>query len=245
METPSSNVGDNEIDYNLLQVTDGLRDDLEELYNDECQKITIIYAYLSRCYNHTPVYLINYILLYYQMEHFELYEQVEQHVNSLNDSVPPANWLEENDSDDNREEDRRDAYEDIDDILIETGNGNIRFTRVIINRRLSNSRSNFGTSPPLATSPVVPNRFEDIKITLMKSELNKHKALTFEDVEEMVKADNPKCSICQFEFAKEDKVRNLECNHIFHQDCVDKWLLEYNYKCPMCRRECGSYEPKI
>ena len=26
----------------------------------------------------------------------------------------------------------------------------------------------------------------------------------------------------------------------FHTDCVTHWLKEYNYKCPICREECGQ-----
>ena len=42
------------------------------------------------------------------------------------------------------------------------------------------------------------------------------------------------------EFEKDQEVSELNVNHIFHKDCVMKWLKEYNYKCPVCRAECGK-----
>ena len=39
---------------------------------------------------------------------------------------------------------------------------------------------------------------------------------------------------------KENDIWELPCGHIFHQDCIGKWLKEYNYKCPICRKETGE-----
>lgn len=49
------------------------------------------------------------------------------------------------------------------------------------------------------------------------------------------------CSICLGDFDVEDSVRRLPCSHLFHQDCVDQWLIPHtgqfspNQRCPMCR----------
>jgi hypothetical protein len=43
------------------------------------------------------------------------------------------------------------------------------------------------------------------------------------------------CSICR-EVPKEgDKWRNLPCNHKFHPECIDGWLID-NRVCPICRQ---------
>ena len=39
---------------------------------------------------------------------------------------------------------------------------------------------------------------------------------------------------------KGDKISKLKCDHTFHTDCIMQWLKEYNYKCPVCRKECGQ-----
>ncbi|KAL5737626.1 hypothetical protein ACOSP7_030387 [Xanthoceras sorbifolium] len=44
------------------------------------------------------------------------------------------------------------------------------------------------------------------------------------------------CSICLQEFHDGDSVRRLpNCGHIFHLDCIDKWLTR-NGSCPVCRK---------
>jgi hypothetical protein len=43
------------------------------------------------------------------------------------------------------------------------------------------------------------------------------------------------CSICLDEFIGGDSVRQLPCKHIFHDDCVGKWLVERSSTCPLCK----------
>ena len=45
-----------------------------------------------------------------------------------------------------------------------------------------------------------------------------------------------KCTICLSEYNANDEVRRLPCMHLFHIDCVDRWL-QQNKRCPMCRMD--------
>ena len=45
------------------------------------------------------------------------------------------------------------------------------------------------------------------------------------------------CSICLDEFKNEDILKKLNCNHIFHKDCLEPWINNNNLNCPLCRRE--------
>jgi hypothetical protein len=50
-------------------------------------------------------------------------------------------------------------------------------------------------------------------------------------------ADISECSICYIEYTKSDNIRKLNvCCHIYHKECIDKWIQLYNKKnCPLCR----------
>eukprot|EP00921_Rhytidocystis_pertsovi_P001040 GHVQ01001781.1.p1 GENE.GHVQ01001781.1~~GHVQ01001781.1.p1 ORF type:complete len:831 (-),score=117.58 GHVQ01001781.1:2146-4638(-) len=43
------------------------------------------------------------------------------------------------------------------------------------------------------------------------------------------------CSICLGDFVQDDNVRFLNCQHSFHQKCIDKWLVR-SAACPLCLR---------
>jgi hypothetical protein len=47
--------------------------------------------------------------------------------------------------------------------------------------------------------------------------------------------DENECAVCLSRFEQGDLVRMLPCRHEFHEDCVDKWLLEQDRRCPCCR----------
>lgn len=42
------------------------------------------------------------------------------------------------------------------------------------------------------------------------------------------------CSVCLDEYAVNNKIVLLDCNHSFHTDCIKKWL-QINKSCPVCR----------
>ncbi|KAG4069517.1 hypothetical protein HA402_006883 [Bradysia odoriphaga] len=46
--------------------------------------------------------------------------------------------------------------------------------------------------------------------------------------------EGEKCTICLSLFEIENDVRRLPCMHLFHLDCVDRWLIT-NKHCPICR----------
>ena len=53
------------------------------------------------------------------------------------------------------------------------------------------------------------------------------------------------CVICLSKFKDNDDIRLLKCKHNFHTECIDKWLKDYNYKCPICREETGKGYPVL
>ncbi|KAI9437606.1 hypothetical protein H4582DRAFT_1956160 [Lactarius indigo] len=55
------------------------------------------------------------------------------------------------------------------------------------------------------------------------------------------------CPICIVDFDDGDDVRVLPCEgkHVFHQACVDPWLLELSSSCPICRHDFQALETML
>lgn len=45
--------------------------------------------------------------------------------------------------------------------------------------------------------------------------------------------ENNTCAIC-FEDIDDFNCKRISCNHLFHKECLDRWIL-YKRVCPMCR----------
>jgi hypothetical protein len=52
------------------------------------------------------------------------------------------------------------------------------------------------------------------------------------------------CNICLAKLVKNEVVIELNCNHIYHSECIKEWFEKYNYKCPICKKEQGHPEYK-
>ncbi|KAF9969415.1 hypothetical protein BGZ73_008231 [Actinomortierella ambigua] len=42
------------------------------------------------------------------------------------------------------------------------------------------------------------------------------------------------CAVCLFDYEEGETLRHLRCDHYFHRDCVDRWLIKHPL-CPTCR----------
>ncbi|KAG5670946.1 hypothetical protein PVAND_001175 [Polypedilum vanderplanki] len=65
---------------------------------------------------------------------------------------------------------------------------------------------------------------------LTKSDMKKIPRITIKDLSE----NDSECVICCEEFKRNYVIRQLECNHVFHQKCLFPWL-EKDGTCPICR----------
>ena len=49
------------------------------------------------------------------------------------------------------------------------------------------------------------------------------------------------CAVCLSEFGKEEMVRELPCEHIFHDACIQGWFMKAKETvCPLCRNQLHS-----
>ncbi|XP_022714906.1 E3 ubiquitin-protein ligase At1g63170 [Durio zibethinus] len=57
--------------------------------------------------------------------------------------------------------------------------------------------------------------------------------------ERVISGEDASCCICLAKYADNDELRELPCIHVFHVECVDKWL-KINASCPLCKSEVGE-----
>ena len=57
------------------------------------------------------------------------------------------------------------------------------------------------------------------------------------DTVSVIAFDDTYCSVCidNFDTTEKDVVKLKNCNHIFHKECIDKWI-KINRTCPICRK---------
>lgn len=48
-------------------------------------------------------------------------------------------------------------------------------------------------------------------------------------------SDDIDCVVCLCEMSKRQRLRKLECGHVFHKKCLDGWLNQLHFTCPLCR----------
>lgn len=46
-----------------------------------------------------------------------------------------------------------------------------------------------------------------------------------------------RCAICVEDFTDGDGLRVLPCEHFFHRQCIDEWLINHSAVCPLCKYE--------
>lgn len=82
---------------------------------------------------------------------------------------------------------------------------------------------------------------ENVKNIVIQEELYKIQISEFSDI----KTDEKQCSICLDDFEPSNKIRLINCKHLFHSECLDTWLLQHDYKCPHCREKVAEYKSQI
>jgi hypothetical protein len=149
-------------------------------------------------------------------------------------NMPAANSnTDDNNEDNNEEEDDDDnALPPLEPVThgfnSTTANLLLNFVNIYMN----------GMPPPLA--PMV-----DVKNVVTEKQLEQLKVVTYSELKSEEAEKYKECIICLDSFEKDSKLRILKCDHGFHVDCIDKWLTDCNYKCPVCRDDSNEHHAEI
>ncbi|KAJ2785874.1 E3 ubiquitin-protein ligase rnf38 [Coemansia javaensis] len=96
-------------------------------------------------------------------------------------------------------------------------------------RRVGRASKHTLTAPQLAQLPAVA--FSDHFGTVSS------RASGADSEKPEVAIDVPACVICLEDFEDTSLVRALACSHVFHADCIDRWLLKRSCRCPLCNAD--------
>lgn len=77
------------------------------------------------------------------------------------------------------------------------------------------------------------NEVGSVKRGLTKQELS---MIPFKNYSKYKYNGQDECSICRDNYQNGEKIKELPCGHIYHINCIDKWL-EQERKCPCCNKE--------
>ncbi|CAO2815323.1 unnamed protein product [Amaranthus hypochondriacus] len=62
--------------------------------------------------------------------------------------------------------------------------------------------------------------------------------------ERVISNEDALCCICLAAYVDNEELRELPCSHLFHTECVDKWL-KINASCPLCKLEIREDRSKL
>ena len=56
----------------------------------------------------------------------------------------------------------------------------------------------------------------------------------YKHIKKYSKIKEKKCSICLLKYKKSDIIKEFPCSHVFHKNCILKWIEKSNI-CPLCK----------
>ena len=85
---------------------------------------------------------------------------------------------------------------------------------------------------------------EPVRVTIDKNKINLFLTnFLFNPENDKLQVKNQtSCAICITDYEKDENVSAVKnCGHLFHSICINKWICEFNHKCPVCR---SSVDPE-
>jgi hypothetical protein len=86
----------------------------------------------------------------------------------------------------------------------------------------------------------IENLMEPVRVTVSENDmavfLTSFKFSNSEEYKQIKIKEQTSCTICLSDYENDEMVSYLNtCNHLFHTTCINKWLTNFNHKCPVCR----------
>ena len=65
----------------------------------------------------------------------------------------------------------------------------------------------------------------------------------YNELDNNIKEKYKTCTFCLDDYNNDSNIRQLKCEHLFHINCIDPWVLNEDFKCPVCRDT--SLDPQL
>ena len=155
--------------------------------------------------------------------------------NSEDSSEDDEDEEEEEDDEDEEEEEDDDEEEEEEDDEEENENNNQN------NSQNNNESDNDDSNEE--NNEEDNNELQTFKLKKKKFILNLNE-FQYKHIKKYSKNKEKKCSICLLKYQKPDILKEFPCNHIYHKNCILKWLNNSNI-CPLCKYEITNDVNKI
>jgi len=91
--------------------------------------------------------------------------------------------------------------------------------------------------PPVATQDDVATAGGVFRLVLRGGDLTAV-AVAGQEVPSLILEKGDRCLICLCDYEISEEIRQLnKCQHVYHRECIDEWLLTGRNACPLCRRQ--------
>jgi hypothetical protein len=122
-------------------------------------------------------------------------------------------------------------------VILNTNLNNLPHVYIGRLNNINNIINNYLNDPHIIYNDHIPNDLEeDNKNVATETMLDENTTVKmYKDIDDAIKSRFTTCNICLSDFKDEDSIRLIKCIHIFHKDCIDPWLLNESYSCPVCR----------
>ena len=122
-------------------------------------------------------------------------------------------------------------------VILNTNLNNLPHVYVGEFNNINNILNQYINNPYIIYNDHIPNDpEEDNKNVATETMLDENTTVKlYKDIDDDIKSRFTTCNICLSDFKDEDSIRLIKCVHIFNKDCIDPWLLNESYSCPVCR----------
>ncbi|KAI3926126.1 hypothetical protein MKW98_028262 [Papaver atlanticum] len=95
--------------------------------------------------------------------------------------------------------------------------------------------------PWAAPLPTYRNRINTYMLEPLKEKLPVIKFGEFREKSMSCNDEIVTCTVCLKHVKIMDEIRELpNCCHVFHKECLDMWIDQYHFTCPLCRAKLDS-----